>query len=243
MDTLIPPPLHPWHERAMVSFDCETTGVDVENDRIVTAAIVTNTPGATPAEWLLNPGIDIPEGATQVHGITTDRAREDGMDPAAGVEDITDTLHGHLAAGTPVIVANAVYDLTLLDRECRRHGLPTLENRLGRPIAPVVDPMVIDRRLDKWRRGSRTLTHLAQHYRVPLGDDAHGAAADALAALRITWRLAVLYPEDVQVPLADLHARQQQWRAEWAEDFVKYLVRQGKPADDVVGTWPMKAAA
>jgi DNA polymerase-3 subunit epsilon len=235
--------LFAWHDGPMVGFDTETTGVDVEHDRIVTAAIVTNTRDAQPLEWMLNPGILIPEGATAVHGITTERAVEDGMDPAAGVEDITDTLHGHLAQGTPVIVANAVYDLTLLDRECRRHGLPTLEQRLGRPIAPVVDPMVIDRRLDRWRKGSRTLTHLAEHYRVPLGDDAHGAAADALAALRITWRLAVLFPNEVQVPLVDLHARQQAWRAEWAEDFVKYLVRQGKPADDVVGTWPLKAVA
>lgn len=232
-----------WHDELCVSFDVESTGVDVENDRIVTAAIVTNVKGAQPLEWMLNPGIPIPAGATAVHGITTERATEDGMDPAAAIEDITDTLHGHLAAGTPVIVANAVYDLTLLDRECRRHGLPTLEERLGRAIAPVVDPMVIDRHLDRYRRGSRTLTHLAQHYRVPLGDDAHGAAADALAALRITWRLAVLFPEQLQVPLVDLHARQVAWRAEWAENFVTYLVRQGKPADDVVGDWPLKVAS
>lgn len=118
-----------------------------------------------------------------------------------------------------------------------------LEDRLGRPIAPVVDPMVIDRALDKFRRGKRTLTHLAEHYGVPLGDDAHGAAADALAALRIAWRLAVLFPEQLQVPLPDLHARQVTWRADWAENFVTYLVRQGKPTGDVVGTWPMKAVA
>jgi DNA polymerase-3 subunit epsilon len=159
----------PWAQGRMVAFDTETTGVDAENDRVVTAAVVAVGGGQTSDSrtWMADPGVEIPEQATAVHGVTTDQARVDGSDAADVVEDITAALAEQLGAGVPVVVFNARYDLTLLDREARRHGvLPLVERLAGLDVAPVIDPLVLDRQIDRYRRGSRKLPALAAHYRV-----------------------------------------------------------------------------
>ena len=100
--------------------------------------------------------------------------------------------------------------------------------------------MVIDRALDKYRKGKRTLTDLCAHYKVSL-DGAHAADQDALGAARLAWRLARVYPDQVgAVSLEDLHDLQVGWRREWAQGFREYLQRQGQPADGVDGSWPMR---
>ncbi|GAA3072253.1 hypothetical protein GCM10020000_66220 [Streptomyces olivoverticillatus] len=48
-----------WFDGPLAAFDTETTGVDVEHDRIVSAALVTQSQeGALPVvtRWLVNPG-------------------------------------------------------------------------------------------------------------------------------------------------------------------------------------------
>jgi len=61
-------------ERPIAFFDLETTGLDVENDRIVEIAISKLNPdGSTQAfKSRINPEIPIPEAASAVHGITND---------------------------------------------------------------------------------------------------------------------------------------------------------------------------
>ena len=51
----------------LAAFDLETTGVDVTRDRIVTATIITIDGSQVHTdEWLLDPGIDIPDGAAKI---------------------------------------------------------------------------------------------------------------------------------------------------------------------------------
>lgn len=235
-----------WADQPMVSFDTETTGVNVEQDRIVTASIVRVTPGGkqSAAEWLVNPGIDIPKEATDVHGITTEQAQTDGVPPVDCLTVMVKALAAFVAAGEPLVVYNASYDLTLLDRECRRHGVPTLHQRLGDTPLMVIDPLVLDRKVDPYRRGTgvRKLTYLCQHvYNVPLSDeDAHGSTADALASVRVAWKIAKTYPAVGYRALHDLVHVQAVWHRQWADNFGAYLVRQGKP-DDVERDWPIRA--
>ena len=83
-----------WHTGRLAAFDIETTGVDPEHDRIVTAA-VSVVGGDRPAEhrsWLVDPGIDIPADATSVHGITTERHKPRGDVPGEAIEEITAAL-------------------------------------------------------------------------------------------------------------------------------------------------------
>src|SRR5260221_11377924 len=58
--------------RPLVAVDLETTGTDVEQDRIVEFAAVKAIPGGQTC-WFntrVNPGRSIPVSATRVHGIT-----------------------------------------------------------------------------------------------------------------------------------------------------------------------------
>lgn len=245
-----------WINQPLTSFDCESTGVDVETDHIVTAAVVTIRPAVrgvvreqTLREWLLAVEVDIPDEAVEVHHITTEYARAHGDPPAHALDLIAGELSLALRAGGPLIAMNAAYDLTLLDRNLRRYGLPTLEDRLGGPIRPVIDPMVLDRQIDRYRPGKKKLTNLCESYGVRIGE-AHNATADALAAARLAWEidrrsrldtgaLKAMYgsrrfPDRVaksvqslaRLSLDQLHDAQVQWRAEQTDNFGQYLRQQ-----------------
>jgi len=228
-----------WGDRLGV-FDLETTGVDVDTSRIVSACIaVLDEDGRLVSrwDWLADPGIEIPEGASAVHGITTERARAEGRPATVVVAEIAQTLRVLFDSGIPVTVYNAPYDLTLLDRECRRHGLAALEGTM-----PVIDPLVIDKAVDRYRKGKRTLEVTAELYEVPL-DDAHDAGADAIAAGRVALALLRRYPDDLDIGLPDLHGRQEVWHAEQAASFQEYL-RSKRGDDSYVAdpSWPVKPA-
>ncbi|OPC85179.1 hypothetical protein B4N89_20795 [Embleya scabrispora] len=224
----------PWHTGCLASYDCETTGVDVDTARIVTAALVV--PGREPVLWLADPGIDIPDEAAAVHGVSTEHAREHGQPAALVIDDICERLADEVATRSVLIIMNAPYDLTVLDRECRRHDLPTLVDRLEGQEPHVVDPLVLDRAADKWRKGSRKLDALAAHYGVKF-DRAHAADADAQAALDVAVRIAEKFTE-LQVPAAQLHAWQVVWHARWAASFEEYL-RRKDPTAAIDRSWPV----
>ncbi|CAM5334888.1 exonuclease domain-containing protein [Streptomyces abikoensis] len=228
-----------WPDGCLVAFDTETTGVAYDSDRIVAAAIVETGGGleTTVSEWLIDPGMEIPEAATAVHGITTERARAEGTSAAAAVEQITAMLAALMGAGHPLVVFNARFDLTLLDRECRRHDLVPLADRLpDGQLAPVIDPMVIDRQLDRFRSGSRKLPDLCRHWQVR-HDGPHTPAADALAAARLAWRLSHTFPRLGGIDVRALHALQTQQAAKQAADLQRYLRRTDSTAH-VEPAWP-----
>lgn len=229
-----------WHLGRLAGFDTESTGVDVETDRIVTACIVEvggNTPPLT-ANWLSDvDGVEIPTAASDIHGVTTEKARREGAPAADVVEQLVAGLTQVVLAGTPLVIMNAPYDLTLLDREARRYGLKTLTDTVGNALR-VVDPRVIDKRLDMYRRGKRTLTDLCRHYKVRL-DGAHSADADAIAACRVAWRLGEVFPQ-ITGPVDGLHALQVKWHAEWAADFQQHLRGKGQTAAVIDGSWPLR---
>lgn len=226
----------PWHERLRAGFDLETTGRDPHTARIVTASLVLVDPAGQPAasyEWLVDPGVPIPAEAAAVHGVTTEKAQAEGMPAPVAVAEIGETLRDLFTTGIPVIAFNAVYDFTVMDRELVRHGLPPLS-----PV-PVVDPYVIDKQVDRFRKGKRTLTDVSVHYGVPLLD-AHTSAADSLAAVGVADALARRYPQ-VQVALEQLHQEQIRWKAEQSASFQEYL-RRKDPAAVVNGEWPVQRA-
>jgi DNA polymerase-3 subunit epsilon len=230
-----------WHQESLVGFDLETTGTDVETDRIVTAALVRLEPDGAVSEertWLLDPGVAIPEQASAIHGILTDRAREHGIQAAPAIAEIAHTVAQVLRSGTPLVVMNARYDLSLLDRECRRYGVESISEQLGSAPSPVIDPLVMDKHVDKYRRGKRALQALCAHYGVPL-DDAHDASADALAAARVVRRMGEKYSSVAAMPLAEVHELQTRAAAEQSADLQAYLRRTSNPSAVVESAWPV----
>jgi DNA polymerase-3 subunit epsilon len=219
-------------------FDLETTGVDVDSSRIVSACIaVLDSDGLVVDrwDWLADPGIEIPDGAAAVHGITTERARAEGRPAVQVVTEIAQTLRVLFGLGMPVVVYNAPYDLSLLDRECRRHQLTPIDDP-----SPVLDPLVIDKAVDRFRKGKRTLEVTAGLYGVAL-DDAHDAGADAIAAGRVAQAILAAHPDELALPIEELHERQREWYAEQAASFQSYI-RSVKGDESYVAdtSWPLR---
>ncbi|MFJ9828813.1 3'-5' exonuclease [Streptomyces sp. NPDC101160] len=231
-----------WHGEPLVGFDLETTGTDPLEARIVTASIVGVHGGRVvrQRDWLADPGIRIPEQASAIHGISSERAAAEGRPVREVADEIAETLTGYWAQGVPVVAYNASFDLTLLSAELRRHGLPSLEERLGGAgIGPVVDPYTIDRAVDRYRRGKRTLEAVCAEYGVEL-TSAHQAAADALAAVRVAVAIAERHASVAALDPAELHERQIGWYRAWAEDFQSFLRRKGDPEAVVDPIWPLR---
>ncbi|MFF3340290.1 3'-5' exonuclease [Streptomyces flavidovirens] len=231
-----------WHGEPLVGFDLETTGTEPLESRIVTAAIVGVQDGrvSRQRDWMADPGIRIPAQASAIHGISSERAGAEGRPAREVADQIAETLTGYWAQGVPVVAYNAAFDLTLLAAELRRHGLPSLsERRGGAGIGPVIDPYTIDRAVDRYRRGKRTLEAVCVEYGVVL-DGAHEASADALAAVRVARAIAERHPSIAALAPAELHDKQIQWYADWAADFQDFLRKKGTPDAVIDPRWPLR---
>ncbi|MFM9629426.1 exonuclease domain-containing protein [Streptomyces galilaeus] len=229
----------PWYRGPLASYDCETNGINTATDRIVTAALVRA--NGQVLEWLSDlDGAEIPEGARAVHKISTEYAHAHGRPAKQVVEEIADAIAGEMSAGrAALVVMNAPFDLPLLDAECARYGVETVADRVG-CMEPVIDPLVLDRHADRYRRGKRTLEALAAHYKVEL-TEAHTARADALAALGVAVRIGEAYPQ-LQLPAHRIHLHQVHWHAEWAANFQAHLRSKGQSDAVIDGSWPLRRA-
>ena len=214
----------------MLAFDLETTSANPKEARIVTSALVRiDGRDVQKVEHLADPGIEIPQEATNVHGITTEKARAEGRPHEEVLKDTVEAIKAAWEDGLTLIVYNAAFDLTVL-RSLTGDFTVT---------GPVYDPYVIDRVSDKWRKGKRTLGAVCEHYGVELGN-AHEATADALAAARVAWKqVRQHYPNLAQMDENELMEFQ---AVKWYEDrvaFKKYLEGKGRDSSDVSTAWPL----
>ncbi|MGH9811510.1 MAG: exonuclease domain-containing protein [Candidatus Acidiferrales bacterium] len=227
-----------WCAGPLLAFDTETTSPDPETARLVTAsAILVSSSGVLERrQWLVNPGVEIPAEAVAIHGITTEHARAKGVAAAVAVPEVAAVMSRGWDRGAPLVAMNARYDIGVFLAEVARLGLR------APAIGPVLDPLVLDRAVDKYRRGSRKLVDLAHHYGVQL-EGAHSSDGDALAAARVVWRMATTAPALRGLTLAEMQAFQERAHADWATGFQQHLRRNGK-ADAVIDTaWPCPGGA
>ncbi|MER6976010.1 exonuclease domain-containing protein [Streptomyces carpinensis] len=229
-----------WLDFPLIGLDFETTGVDVNRDRVVSGAVV-RYGGGQPTEvrsWRSDVGgMEIPAEATRIHKITTERARAEGRPAAEVIREVTETLAAYSMVGLPLVAMNAQFDLTLLERECERYGVKSLWN--STPV--VLDPRVLDKRFAKYRRGKRNLGAICAHWGVRL-DRAHNAEVDAKAACAVVWKIAKRHPWLTRQELGDLHEAQVVWAREQTQEFREYLARVGHDVDDSPFDWPLLPA-
>ena len=222
-----------WYQKTLVALDLETTGLDPVADRIVQAAVVlvADDGSVSDMSWdgIVDPGVQIPEGASNIHGITTERARHEGMPPVEALRHIARLVGDAADQGIPLVIYNAPFDWPFVLAEAQRHGVS-----IGKP--EIIDPLVIDRAMDRYRRGNRKLDTVAAHYGYDLGQ-AHDARADAIAAVAIARGVAARYPEAGGLTPRDLQPMQATWRALHAESLSRHL---GKPIDP---GWPTPRSA
>lgn len=252
------PEVTKWTEMPVLAFDIESTGISVHEDRIVTASVVEFSGGRPIAtNWLINPGIDIPDEATAVHGITTAYAAEHGQDPGVALFEISARLALWMGKGWPVVAFNVAYDVSILEAENRRHDCPTLADRLGpKPVGPFIDPMVLDKKIDQWRPAhcdgnqkrpprctcgaeDKTLVGCCRHYQVPL-INAHTAESDAASAVRLFHKIVAKSPETFRgMTIGGLHMAQVGWRREQMISLRQYFDRAGIEHDGCDPAWPL----
>jgi DNA polymerase-3 subunit epsilon len=224
-------------------FDTETTGLIHDKSRIVTAALhlVDSTGQVEPGgkDWLINPGVPIPPESSAVHKIF-DKDVADAQDAASGVKEIVELIQGYFDQGLPVLAYNAAYDFTILHYEALRYGITPVK------FGYVIDPLVIDKTIDKYRKGKRTLVSVAERYNVPLLN-AHTAADDAIAAGHVGYAIlryykalekpVVAFPESLQ----ELHDLQAKWADEIEESYAAWR-KQEYPNYKPTFGWPVKQA-
>lgn len=224
-----------WLTGPLIALDTETTSADPETARIVTACIGSS---RRPGDWLpreirINPGVPIPESASAVHGITDDQVADW---PAPCMPQALPAIYAELAYsaahGVPVVGHNLAYDLTVIDRELRRHLDACLPDGLI-----VLDTLVLWRRLDQ-RTGGRRLGQLAERHGITF--PAHDATADALASLRLLHILAGMHDWLAHVPAADLHELQIDWYAQQTDAAYQRRLASGIPGDPPCLDWPVQ---
>lgn len=207
--------MEPWHTGELLGFDFETTGVDRCGDVPVSFALIRSVGGAIVEQvvGLIDPARDIPAEATAIHGITTERARAEGQPLGDALEMIAEVLADAALRRVPLVGMNVGFDLSILHHQLERLGGAGLIGRNWR--GPVLDVLVLDRHLDRWRPGKRRLEALCAHYGVQVSNS-HDAGADAAATLAVLDALCRCYPSLCAMDLKALCAHQARWHREWA---------------------------
>ena len=232
-----------WYEQPWIGFDTETTGTDPMIARILQAAILTHDPEGILAEEdrvvYINPGVPIPPQASAIHGLTIEKLiKLRATGPQNAIPYILEMINRRATLRSyPLVIYNTSYDWPLLLAECKR--LPAF-HLPGTTTPLFLDPLVIDRAMDKYRKGSRKLEDTARFYEVEL-TGAHGAQADAKAALGIMGVLISTYPELKTHTLAELQQLQAEWYEEWKDHLNEYWERTGR-AERITGSWPLGEA-
>lgn len=184
--------------RDLIFFDLETTGVDVERDRIVSLGMLRmggNGFRGPATERLFNPGVPIPAQASAIHGIfDADVAHEPSF--ASGAAAIVAELAGCDVAGFNV----RNFDVPMLSAEFRRAGITW----------PGPDVVIVDAFRIYNRKEPRTLEAAARHYLGEEHHDAHNATADVIACARVLIEQAGRYGAPTLAELVALE-RDPEW--------------------------------
>ena len=169
-------------DRPLVVFDVEATGLNKRVDRIVAIALVRYEPIGTAEQvnYLLNPGIPIPEEVTAIHGIADDDVKE-----APSFADMAETLERHFA-GADLAGYNLLgFDIQILAEEFARANRPfSIEGR-----------RVLDAQRIFFRNEPRDLSAALRYYCGENHDNSHDALGDVLATIRVLDGQFRKYPE------------------------------------------------
>ena len=229
----------------LITFDTETSGTDTKNDRIVTCFMRAKDGDKVVFErnWVIDPGVEIPKEASDVHGMTTEWVRENGRkDVAEAISEIMETLESFAAHPEEenYVVAgfNSAFDLAILDAECKRH----LDCDLILEDARYIDPVIFSRVFDKYKKGGHQLITVAKRNGIEIEDERLHAAdydvevTEKLVPIMLNRAWNELKPLREGLTPDEFVTKLQEWQAEqkkeWARGLTKYFAEQGKREED-----------
>lgn len=195
--------------------DTETTGLVDHGGRVCEIAVVRYEGGFPVARYssLINPGLPIPESATNVHGISdADVAGKPRLPEVAG-----ELLR--VCAGAVTCAYNAPFDRAMLHAEITGTDCHAFD-----PEQSWIDPLVLVRHFDQKvsGKGRNKLENACARRGITL-EGAHRALADALATGALLWTFKAKLGD---ISAADLIAKCDQRRAEQDLEFNKWRARQ-----------------
>lgn len=193
--------------------------------------------------WVIDPGVEIPKEASDVHGMTTEWVRENGRkDVAKAVYEIMETLESfasHPEEENYVVVGyNSAFDLAILDAECKRHH----DCDLILEDARFIDPVIFSRVFDKYKKGGHQLITVAQRNGIEIEEERLHAAdydvevTEKLVPIMLNRAWNELKPLREGLTPDEFVTKLQEWQAEqkneWAEGLTSFFAKQGKKEED-----------
>lgn len=181
-----------WQEIDIALLDVETTGRDASVDRVVELGIVVGRNGDVVARynWLVNPGMPIPEEVSKIHGITDADVADKPRFEAIAAE-VVRALGGCVPAAY-----NAQFDRAFVMSELSRAKIDGAGAPAFARDVDWIDPLIWARDIQSDEK-SRALGDVAARLGVKL-ENAHRAQDDAEAALRVLYALG----KDARMPRA-----------------------------------------
>ncbi len=158
--------------RPIVFFDLETTGTDVQKDRIVQISLIKLYPDKKEEtlSFLVNPEMPIPVGATAIHGISNEDVKNEPNFNLRSKE-IYNFIEGCDIGGFNI----HNFDLPLLRNEFIRAGINYAIEGIS-----IIDSMVIYKKKER-----RDLTAAYKFYCNKDLENAHNAEADIRATMEV----------------------------------------------------------
>lgn len=173
-------------QRPLAVIDLETTGVDIDRDRIVQIAVVRS--DGLSREWLINPGQAIPELASAIHGIT-----QDMVAGAPTFRAVADDIYQCIVGCDIGTYNGRAFDVPMLSAEFRRAHIRW----------PLGDEAQVDARRVFDAQEPHTLEAAVRRYVGRTHAGAHDACHDARATLDVILRQAEVYNATTLAELAD----------------------------------------
>lgn len=210
-----------WRNAIWCIIDTETTGLDLEEDRICEVGVTRYRRGEgylSRHHSLFNPGIPIPAEATEVHGITDAMV---AFKPTLAV--LAEPLKA-LFADSDVVLGYNIYGY---DEHMFRNGFGTdvwTSIVAGKPIIDVIAIVRMDRVGRYWKgKGRHKLKNVAARYGIAVDEEHRGLAdtdttTDVLSAMIDREPGADSIPKDgkaAEVMLREVYRRDQEQYQRW----------------------------
>ena len=161
------------HKDTFVCFDCEATGLDPKQDRLIEIAVAIFTFDGIKQtkEDLINPGIPIPPHTTEIHHITDEMICGKPLMQNV-VADYLNLIGDHIVIGHGI-----PFDLQLLDSEAKRARIPS-----NLSAQRYLDTLRLARLYGE--SPTNSLESLRKHFNIP-AHGAHRAMNDVLVNIEV----------------------------------------------------------
>lgn len=239
-----------WQNKTLYGFDTETTSRWPHEARILTAALVKIEDGKVvrTKEYIFNPGVEIPQESIEIHGMTQEYIEEHGVPIEEGFKEFYDVFYAMVNSGVPLVAFNVAYDMTVINQEARRQGLPLLTDIPEEKLHRILDPFVLGKGhqhflLENYQKGQRfRLTEMTELYNVEF-ENAHAADADAVGATKLLIAIINSSKFFQKMGPAQLFNLQKKWRWRQQSSLRKYFEKNDVENDGVDESWPIYSGA